>query len=886
MTQWGEEAKSRAEVATMIQFFTALLVFSHFNPDLPKPSDVQNLPKPALVKMYSGACLAFFKKPEFQGYDLAKLTQNLLQSMAARSSQTTGFVKGQVNSAELIQFYNKVCKANPDLAALNSLDREIKEALNQYNILKDQLPETDFKKISLQQATDVLSADKKVLADIYIRENRRRSVRIDRLPPYLPKIIVAVEDGRFFDHKGVDEIGILRAVLKDVSSQGARQGASTISQQVARNLYLGFTPSLRRKLQEILIADRMERQLSKSQILELYLNLIYFGRNSWGIEKAAQSYFGKSAAQLSPIESAFLAGIVHGPNLYRNRPDRIERRVRFVLARMKEKSLLPSGNIDLSRELKILPEGDPYNAGYIRDASIEVIRKVNPSWLFEGNYQFQTSIDSRMQALASEALQEGLMRLEKQSAKPGWKGPLDNIKDSIARNTALMSEAASQKKLESEKQKESLFSNYVSKSDPSDSIKLSTSEKVWTKPLSEVSQRFPTPASSWRLAVYLAGGRKVGLLDSTDCELSAASLKWASPLSPGDVVFVQPVTRTTCEVVQPPQVNGAVVVMEADSGRLLAMSGGFSYLSSSWNRAMMALRQPGSLMKPFTYLAALQRGIQPNVLLSDDPVFFPPPSRGAKAYSPENFGRENGPPRSMRWAIENSRNVMTIRLATQVGLNPIRRLTEDFGLYESPAKDFPFVLGAQEVTLVNIVRAYAEIANQGHLINLQLVDQVLDSSTNTVASLRSPSPGRITSVDDISLFQLRYLLQGVVARGTAARLSQYSQYFAGKTGTSNESKDVWFIGFTPHIVIGVYIGYDNPETLGARTTGGGSALPIVEKILAGSFHSFYLPEIFPNAPPGVEFRLTNRFTGEIVQEQGPDTILEAYREGTLKEQPR
>lgn len=869
----------------MVQFFTALLVFSQFNPDLPKPSDLQTQPKAALVRQYSTACLNFFKRPEFQGYDLAKLTQSVLQSMSSKApTAQKGFVKEQFSGADLVIFYNKICKPNPDLNALNAWDKDLKEGLNQYIILRDQLPESDIHRVNLPQSTDILSSDKKVIADTFIRENRRRSIHLNQLPAYVPKIFVAVEDSRFYEHKGIDEIGILRAVLKDLTSNGARQGASTISQQVARNLYLGFAPTLKRKLQEILIADRIEKQLSKNEILELYLNLIYFGRNSWGIEKAAQSYFGKSARQLTPVETAMLAGVVHGPNLYRNRPDRIDRRVRFVLARMKEKSLLPPGNIDLAKDLKIRPDGDPYNAGYIRDAAQDAARRVNPNWIFDGNYQLETTIDSRMQMLASEALQDGLTRLEKSTGRPGWKGPLDNVQEGITRNAVKLAEADKLRKLELEKQKESLFSSLATKSE-ADAIKSGPAEKAWQRPLSEVSARYPTPTSAWRLAVFLGQGRKVGISDGAEWELSQSSLRWAN-LKPGDVIYIQPTGRSTGEVVQPPEINGAVVVMEADTGRILAMSGGFSYQTNSWNRAILAQRQPGSLLKPFTYLAALQRGIQPNVLLNDSPIFFPSTSRGGKGWAPVNYGRENGPPRSMRWALENSRNVMTVHLATQVGLNPIRRLTEDFGVYESAARDFSFVLGSQEVSLLNIVRAYAEIANGGLIVSPQILEQVVDGQTLAVTSLRSPPQGRLPSVDEISLFQLRYLMQGVVARGTAARLSQYSQYLAGKTGTTNDSKDAWFVGFTPHLVIGVYIGYDNPESLGAKTTGALAALPIVERILTGSFQFYYLPEIFPNAPPGVVFLPTNRYTGELTSEGEPDTIMEAYREDSLKERPR
>jgi penicillin-binding protein 1A len=868
------------------QLFTVLLIFSHFIVGLPKPSDIESMSKAELVKKYSSACRAFLQIPDVKSepgsagvssvFDLSQLMQQTTSEMS--------WLEGKGDSREVLQFVQKICKTDPDLTALDSYDEPLKKAVAEYRNTADQvmqLPNVDdVRKVFLPQAIELISSDNKIIADISNKNGRRKFVGLDQLPAYVPSTLVAVEDGRFFNHKGIDEIGILRALMKDMKKSGARQGGSTITQQVARNLYLNLDQNMHRKMQEILIAEKIEKQLSKNQILEIYLNLIYFGRNSWGIEKAAQSYFHKNAKKLTLVETAFLIGIIHGPNVYRSHPSRIEGRLRFVLEKMKDQSILAaSDDIDvLMHELKILPDVDTYNSGYARDYTIGQVKKTNPG-LLVGGTQIKTTIDSRMQIATSEALQEGLANYEANITHRPWDRPLSNIQAAIGLNAIKVEEAEKLRKVEEENSAGSLFSaltkNTAKKNSPSSATKDKNPvlvEKSWVSPLTDILPKYPIPIARWRLAVLLSDGRKIGLNDGRESALSEKSLAWAHDLKYGDIFYVRPVGQNIWEAVQPPLVNGSAVIMDT-KGRVLAMVGGFSYSLSGYNRATQALRQPGSLIKPFTYLAALQKGIQPNTILSSAPLTFPPVARGGHSWTPSNHGNQATGPMPMRWALENSINILTARLMSLFGIDPVRELTQNFGLYENPIYDYPFILGAQTTNLVTLVKAYAEIANQGFVVSPRVVDQGPINLTQKIAG-----------VDDISLFQLRYLMQGAIERGTAARLSKYSKVLAGKTGTTNDSKDLWFIGFTSKIVIGVYVGYDEPESLGGETTGAAVAMPIFEKIFGESIKILELPEPFPAAPKGVVFYPTNKKTGEIVKEMSKDTVLEAYREGAIKKE--
>lgn len=869
----------------MVQLFTALFVLGHFIAGLPTPADIQAQPKAVIVQMYSSSCVNYFKSPAFSGVDISSVLQNLFTTLNAKPDGQMRWLEGKGNTRAVIEFYNKVCNPNPDLKALDGFESALTLAAQEYQRMVSQLPPMgDLRQKSLSQATDLLSSDGKVIADISMPEGRRKVISLEQLPPYLPQILMAVEDSRFFEHKGVDELGILRAVMKDVTKNGARQGASTITQQVARNLFLSSAQTTKRKLQEILIAEQIEIQLSKKEILNLYFNLIYFGRNSYGIEKAARSYFGKSADKLTLTESIFLVGIIHGPNIYRNQPSRIETRMKFVVERLKEKALVPSNfELNLAKNLNIFPDVDPYNANYFRDFASEKIRKLNPAWM-SGGTQIKTSIDSRLQMWANEALQDGLINYERKYGSGVWSGPLVNIADYVTLNFLKNELVKSERRLTLEKSEQSLFSAMKSKTlSPSKAQEPTGTEKPWLAPLNDFGTKYRVPNSKWRLAILTANNGSIGLNDGSEGQLAPQSLKWAASfgrgLKKGDVFYARRLNRNFWEIVQTPEINGAVIMMEP-SGRILALVGGFNYSLSNWNRATNALRQPGSLMKPFTYLAALQKGLQPNVLLKDSNLYFPPASPGGRPWIPINYGKDAGGPRPMRWALENSRNVMTAHLMSQIGLEPVRNLAEKFGLYEKTINEYPFILGAQETTLLSLVKAYAEIDNGGYEISPHVIEQVTDANNST--NDFKPSYGhKISDVDDISLFQLRYLMQGVVERGTAASLKKYSGFLAGKTGTTNDSRDVWFIGYTPDVVIGVYVGFDKPKDLGNNATGGAIALPVFDRILSEMLKNNYVPTSWPPAPDGVVFLPTNRFTGEIVSAPTSNTVFEAYRESSV-----
>ena len=866
----------------MSQLFTVLFIFSHFIVGLPKPADVQTLPKAQLVQMYSTACLDFFKRKDVKGADGTDVIQSLVQSMISQPS-VMGWLEGKGHSADVVKFYSSICKVGPDLTALDAWDSELRSASQDALTIERELPNIgDVRQVKLPQATELISSDGKVVADLAVRGGRRKNIKIDELPAYVPSTFVALEDARFYEHEAIDEVGIMRALMKDMKKSGGRQGASTITQQVAKNLYLTPEQTMKRKMQEILIADKISKQISKKEILELYLNLIYFGRNAWGIEKASQSYFGKSAKELSKAEAAFLAGIVHGPNMYRHHPERVESRVRFVFSRMQENGVIPTGGEDLLlKSLKITPEQDAYNAGFYRDYVMEQSKKVIPAGLPIGT-QIRTSLNSKMQIATTEALQEGLINYEKRIKHRAWEGKLSNITDAINRNAVLVNEAEKLRALQQEASKDSFFAEADSKNKKAEVV---APEKPWLLPLIESENKFPIPVAKWQLAVVLNEKFRIGMSDGREGVLSPQSIGEAPGLAMGDIFYVRPVSKGVWEPVQPPLVEGAAIMMDT-SGRVLAMAGGFSYaMKAGWNRAVQAMRQPGSLIKPFTYLAALQKGIQPNTLLSDKSITFGPIGRGGRSWTPANFSGEMGGTKPMRWALENSHNVMTASLMRTIGLDPICDLTERFGLYDQALRDYSFILGSQETNLLSLVKSYGEIANGGYSITPGVIDQIIQPG-NQITVLKNRPGAKISGVDDVSLFQLRSMLQGVVDRGTANRLKRFSGVLAGKTGTTNDSKDGWFIGFTSRLIIGVWVGYDIPESLGAQTTGAVAALPIFERIFTESIKNLYLPEPFPAPPAGVVLLSTNQTTGQIQETLTSGSILEAYREGSISKEKK
>ncbi len=650
------------------------------------------------------------------------------------------------------------------------------------------------------------------------------------IPEHVRRAFVAAEDKRFFEHRGVDERGVVRAFVGNLMQPGRPQGGSTITQQVAKNLLVGDDVTYERKMREMVIASRIERSLSKPEILAIYLNAIYLGRGSWGVEMAAQSYFGKSAKDLTLAEATTLAALTKGPNYYDpdRFPDRLRERRAYVLNRMREDGAI--GADAMNAALATTPalvafERPKRSVGFAfvdqvaRDAKTLAAIDLNTG----GAYTIRSTILPPLQQATEAALQEGLARYELSGGRHRFAGPAANLAAEI----------------------KALGPDEKAVGDP-----------AWRRALA--AARLPDYDVQWPAAIVLQTGRerkggsetKVGLADGRILTLTAWDAGIRRNLKVADVVRVKVAERAQgdarAELRGRPQVQGAALVLENRTGRILAMAGGFSYPLSQLNRATQAHRQPGSALKPLTYLAALSHGLQPNTLVWDLPVSLPPigSNRERDVWRPKNYDGGSSGPVTLRRALENSKNLVTARLLDggiagdpEESLSRVCELALEAQLYVECVRRYPFVLGAQPVRLVDLAAFYAAVANEGALPTPHAIETIAENG-RTVYERKAAPLVRLGSADPAAFFQLKSILQGVVERGTASSLRGYAGSLAGKTGTTDGENDAWFVGFTNDVTIAVWVGYDNAgkrRTLGRGRTGAKVAIPIFEPILLAAF---------------------------------------------------
>ncbi|WP_374386468.1 penicillin-binding protein 1A [Brevundimonas sp.] len=656
-------------------------------------------------------------------------------------------------------------------------------------------------------ATRVYAGDGTLIGEF--SDERRIYVSYDQIPEPVIHAFLAAEDRNFFQHGGIDVSGIARASIKNVLNlaSGRRlEGGSTITQQVAKNVLLTNETSLNRKLKEAILANRLEATLSKEQILELYLNEIFLGYRSFGIASAAYNYFGKSLAQLNPQEAAFLAALPKGPNNYhpKRHPGAAKGRRDWVLGEMEQSGWLTAAQLRQARATPLVTRDAPQRADY-KDADffVEEARRqatANPQFgeqLRAGGFYMRTTLDPTLQTAAREALMQGL---ENYDRRHGWRG---------AWGTTDFADG-------------------------------------WEKSALE-QQKTPPERRAWEVAaVESVSGDTVRIRTARDDRAGAllsADAAWANanrPLKRGDLIHVQR-TGGQYALKQVPRVNGALVAIEPQSGRVLAMVGGYSYALSSFNRATQARRQPGSAFKPFVYATALEGDFTPASIVLDAPISFAGGPNGQR-WTPENYSREYYGPQTLRRGLELSRNVMTVRLAQQVGMKKIVDQSARMGLPGMTA-NLSVSLGAGEVTPYDITAAYAAFANGGRRVQPYLIDYVQDRNGETIfkadnrqcrecgrgfSGQESPrlQPRGTQVIDPITAYQMSSMLEGVVQRGTAASARGLGRWVAGKTGTTNEYRSAWFVGFTTDIVVGVFIGFDDNRPLGYGETGTTAAVPV------------------------------------------------------------
>ena len=657
-------------------------------------------------------------------------------------------------------------------------------------------------------------------------EQRRALVALADVPKHVQLAFIATEDRRFYQHKGIDERGLIRAFVSNLAQGGRSQDGSTITQQIVKNLLVGDDLAYERKIREIIVAARVERTLSKAEILKLYLNSVYFGRGSWGIEMAARAYFGKPTNELTLEEGALLAGVIKGPNYFS--PDRHARRAQerlaYVLNRLQEDGLLSIARP--GRGLPALPSLVAYQRPrrdigfyYVDQVAREAKSVAGIKAITADAYTVRSTIHLKLQRAVEEALQEGLSRYERSAGRAQFKAPEANLAKAVERAEADQTTG--------------------------------DARPAWQRALTNA--RLPLYDVHWAAAVIVekpAGKRgeawRVGLTDGRVVPL-AISAAAGRQLALYDVVLVRVAEGkggVRAELRVRPTVQGGVVVLENKTGRILAMTGGFSYPLSQLNRVTQAERQPGSALKPLSYLAALGKGVQPNTLVMDEPMTLPPiGSRRASDqdyWTPKNYDGGSGGILTMRRALENSRNLATVRLLDggiekkpEASLNRLCDLAVEAQIYRECVRYYPFVLGAEPVRPIDLAAFYAAIANEG----LRPAPYVVESieRDGQVLYRHEKSASLINSVDRAAFYQLKTMLQGVLARGTARAIADLAPYVAGKTGTSDDENDAWFVGFTNDVTVAIWIGYDNADgkrrTLGGGSTGGAVAVPIFEPII-------------------------------------------------------
>lgn len=727
--------------------------------------------------------------------------------------------------------------------------------------------------------TRVHAGDGSLLTE-YARE-QRLYLPIQAMPKLVIAAFLSAEDKNFYKHNGVDPEGIVRAgVYFFKRDKGQRpQGASTITQQVAKNFLLSNEQTFDRKIKELLVALRMETVYSKDKILELYLNEIYLGapapgQGTYGVAAAALNYYGKSVHELTLSEVAYFAALPKGPTNYhpfRQREAAIARR-NWVLDRMVENGYVTRAEADKAKAepLGVTPRTlSPHNyvAGFFaEEVRREISERYGEKKLYEGGLSVRTTLDPKMQAMARKALVDGLVRYDEAR---GWRGAPQ---------------------------------------------KLELGGREWGAALAELPAL--GDVQPWRLATVLDvsdQAARIGLQPKRDSSgqlpreretgvIAPDGIKWTRKakltqvLRTGDVVYAEPVDGRAGQyrLRQVPEISGALVAMDANTGRVFAMVGGFSYDQSEFNRATQALRQPGSSFKPFVYATALDNGYTPSSVIVDGPISIDQ-GPGIGMWTPSNYDGKYAGPRTLRYGIEHSKNLMTVRLARDVGMPLVSEYAKRFGVYDDMPPLLSMSLGAGETTVLRMTTAYSMFVNGGRRVKPTLIDRIQDRWGRTVyrhdervcegcdaetwGNQKEPKlvDKREQVLDPLTAYQVTSILEGVVQRGTATVVKDVGKPLAGKTGTTNEAKDVWFVGFSPDLAVGVFLGYDRPRSLGGTATAGQYAAPIFRDFMKMALKD--KPATPFRVPAGIKLIRVAAKTGTRAAGDG-GTILEAFKPGT------
>ncbi|WP_022728499.1 penicillin-binding protein 1A [Fodinicurvata sediminis] len=748
--------------------------------------------------------------------------------------------------------------------------------------------------------TRVHAGDGRLLDELAI-ENRI-FVPMEAMPDMMKQAFIAAEDQNFYSHPGIDVLSIVRAAITNLRNLGTNQrpvGASTITQQVAKNFLLSNEVSLERKIREAILSIRMERALPKDRILELYLNEIYLGMGSYGVASAAINYFNKSMDELTLDEVAYLAALPKAPSNYhpiRKKEAAIARR-NWVLGRMLEDEVITEEQAETARaadlEIHSRDATEVTRADFFsEEVRRKLVKQFGDDQVYNGGMSVRTSLDPELQEIARKTLRDGLISYDR---RHGWRGALGQIE---------------------------------------------FGEQGWAQSLNELP--IPPSAEPWNMAAVLEldeSEARIGLTDGSRGRIPMSELTWARPalenqavgaqpstpsdvLEVGDVILVEALEAEQTDgesaadnaeaqeessvqdygLRQIPAVNGALVALNPHTGRVLAMQGGFSFAQSEFNRATQAMRQPGSSFKPFVYLTALNNGFTPSTIILDAP-FVADQGPGLGKWRPSNYTNRFYGPTPMRIGIEKSRNLMTVRLAQTVGIEKVANTAERFGVFEHDVMPtLSLALGAGETTALRLTAAYAKLVNGGKEITPTFIDRVQGRLGQTLfrnddrsceacrnVEWNGQAPPRLPDdreqiVSPGSAYQVVSMLEGVVQRGTATTVAQVGKPLAGKTGTTNDYKDAWFVGFSPDLAVGVYVGFDQPRSLGSGEAGGRVAAPIFRDFMMDALEDE--PPIPFRIPEDIRLVRVIHETGEAARGQGGQVIWEAFQEGTGPEDRR
>ncbi len=723
-----------------------------------------------------------------------------------------------------------------------------------YRFLKNYKPPVSSK---------MYSGNGELVADF--SKEKRIFVPYEAIPKNVINSFLSAEDKNFFSHPGVDAKGVMRAIvnnIQNIMTSKRLEGASTITQQVAKNFLLTNEVSLNRKIKEAILAFRIERALSKERILELYLNQIYLGSGAYGVAAASLEFFDKSIKELNYNEAALLAALPKAPSKYNPYRDKELAKFRrdLVLKNLFENNFidqnkyleLKNKTIKLKKVKKVFLENSQY---YIEDVRKNIIEKLTYNKVYNQGYNINTPINLELQKIATQSLRNGLVSYDR---RKGWRGPIKNIKYS----------------------------------------------KDWYK---NIEKKFKLEKSiEWQIVIVKKINQFNSIIETENNlqgvinykDISWTKKEFKDLFKVGDVIYVKKIDSDSYSLQQLPKINGGMVVMDPFTGRVLALSGGFSFKNSEFNRASQALRQPGSAFKPFVYALALENEYTPSSLILDAPLVL---DQGVdlKKWKPENYGKKFYGLSTLRIGLEKSRNLMTVRIAQNLGVEKIANLTKRMNIYKQPEELLSISLGSAETTLLNLTSAYCSFVNGGKLIKPILIDRIQDGEGNTIINNENR---KCTNCDKISFtgkefpkiednyekvlspqtaYQLTSILQGVVERGTGKKLKKLGLNLAGKTGTTNDNTDAWFIGFTSNLVIGVYVGMDNPKPLGKFETGSKAALPIFEEFVKKAVKKSDARPF--KVPKDITLMVVDPNTGNKAKFSSKNTIIESYKSKNISD---